>query len=72
MAEDKKYTDMQWAEAKAKAETVKSSLAAENINLPDGIYEELVLGFLKNDFKARIARIKGNSGTGRSRGNNNG
>ena len=72
MAEDtKQYTEMQLAAATEKANRVKASMEAENISLPESVYKELVLGFLKNDFKARIDKMKENSGTGRKRGKNN-
>lgn len=71
MAEGNEYTEIQLAAAAEKANRVKASMEAENISLPDDVYKELVLGFLKNDFKARIDKMKENSGTGRKRGKNN-
>ena len=71
MYNNTKYTEIQLAAATEKANRVKASMEAENISLPDDVYEELVLGFLKNDFKTRIDKMKENSGTGRKRGRNN-
>ena len=71
MAKGNEYTEIQLAAATEKANRVKASMEAENISLPESVYKELVLGFLKNDFKTRIDKMKENSGTGRKRGKNN-